>query len=378
MKGIVCGERGRLVGLSKAKKMEIGDEMKGRHVFSTPHTLRFTPHCICKGLLQIVVLVCVVFGVTLLLPAGEAPLRPVTLALQWIPQSQFAGFFVAKETGIYERYGLDVTFLSGGPGISAFGFLKEGKADFALLWLTSALQLYDQGYDLVNLFQVIQRSGLMLVAHADSGIEKPRDMEGKKVSLWGGDFAIAPQTFFEQYNIQVNEIQQSFTMNLFLRRAVDVASAMWYNEYYLLRNSGLDPEEITTFRFSEYELNFPEDGLYCLAPTIEQSPRLVQDFVRASQEGWHEAFRDYERTLDIVMRYTEEAHTGTNRVHQRWMLARMQDMMMPEDTSRPLGYLRREDFEFVCRQLREKQFIETQPSYDAFHLSFPEGEEVAQ
>ena len=61
-------------------------------------------------------------------------------------------------------------------------------------------------------------------------------------------------------------------MNLFLRDGVDAASATVYNEYHLILNAGLNPEELTTFPFSEQGLNFPEDGLYCLEKTFEKNP----------------------------------------------------------------------------------------------------------
>ena len=42
----------------------------------------------------------------------------VDFQLQWVPQAQFAGYFAAKDLGMYEDAGLDVTFLDGGPDIA--------------------------------------------------------------------------------------------------------------------------------------------------------------------------------------------------------------------------------------------------------------------
>ena len=39
---------------------------------------------------------------------------------------------------------------------------------------------------------------------------------------------------------------------------------MWYNEYHLILNAGVNPEELTTFPMADYGMNFPEDGIYCL------------------------------------------------------------------------------------------------------------------
>jgi len=59
-------------------------------------------------------------------------------------------------------------------------------------------------------------------------------------------------------------------VNLFLRDGVDVVSAMWYNEYHTIINSGLNPDELTTFFFHEHGLNFPEDGIYTLEETFKR------------------------------------------------------------------------------------------------------------
>jgi NitT/TauT family transport system substrate-binding protein len=66
-----------------------------------------------------------------------------------------------------------------------------------------------------------------------------------------------------KYDLTVQVVPQSFSVNLFLRDGVDVASAMWYNEYHTILNCGIDPDELTTFFFHEHGLNFPENGIYC-------------------------------------------------------------------------------------------------------------------
>ena len=53
----------------------------------------------------------------------------VTLQLQWVTQSQFAGYYVAQDKGFYEEEGLEVTILSGGPDIAPPQVLAGGGAD---------------------------------------------------------------------------------------------------------------------------------------------------------------------------------------------------------------------------------------------------------
>ena len=213
--------------------------------------------------------------------ADSPPLQNITFITQWVPQAQFAGYYLALETGLYRQYGLNVTLISGGPNRSAADFLQEKKADFASLWLVTALDLYNEGVPVVNLAQIVQRGAEMLVARKESGIEKPGDMDGRKVGIWGPPSDIQPRLFFKKYGLKVKPIRQSYSVNLFLRGGVPVASAMWYNEYHTILNAGIDPDELTTFFFSDYGLNFPEDGIYTLRQPLNDKPEICRAFIKA-------------------------------------------------------------------------------------------------
>jgi len=299
--------------------------------------------------------------------ADSSDLQKVTFITQWVPQAQFAGYYVALETGLYRQYGLDVTILSGGPDRSAADFLQEKKADFASLWLVTGLELYDQGVPVVNLAQMVQRGALMLVAKKKSGILKPGDMEGRKVGLWGPPSDIQPKLFFKKFGLKVEPVRQSYSVDLFLRDGVSVASAMWYNEYHTLLNAGLDPDELTTFFFSDYGLNYPEDGIYVLQETWQHNADICRAFVRASLQGWQRAFADPEAALEIIMRNLKKAHVTTNRAHQQWMLDRMRDIMILPDSDGGMGRLSEEDFHRVVQGLREQDSLHNAPTFHDFY-----------
>jgi NitT/TauT family transport system substrate-binding protein len=294
--------------------------------------------------------------------------RSVTFLPHWSPQAQFAGYYVAHEKGIYSKYGIDVNILTGGAHIQASEYLESEKVGFVTMWLSAAVQRRSQGVKLVNIGQVMQRSALMLLARKTSRIERPQDMDGKKIGLWGGDFAIQPKAFFKRHKVNPRIIAQSFSVNLFLRGGVDVASAMWYNEYHTILNSGVDASELTPFFFHELGLNFPEDGIYVLEKTLKQDPDLACRFVAASLEGWRYAFTHQEEAVDIVLEYAARARVPANRVHQKWMLARMQELTIPEKGNDiPLGGLKQTDFQNVGRELKEAGLIPGIPDFNLFY-----------
>jgi NitT/TauT family transport system substrate-binding protein len=299
--------------------------------------------------------------------AEESPLKKISFIPLWKAQAQFAGYYVAYDKGIFKKYGLDVTILEGGPDHPPIGQLKDKKADFGISWLSSAIQWRSQGVKLVNVGQVSQRSALLLVAKKSGGIRKPEDMQGKRVSLWEGDLQLQPKAFFRKYKLDPEIIPQSYTVNLFLMGGVDVVSAMWYNEYKTILNSGLDQEELTVFFLSDHGFNFPEDGIYALEETVKKDPQAAAAFVKACFEGWSYAFEHPDEALDIVLKYMRQAHVPANRVQQQWMLSRMKDLICPPDTGGRPGELDQDDYDRVVKELMSNGLIETAPSFNEFY-----------
>jgi NitT/TauT family transport system substrate-binding protein len=302
--------------------------------------------------------------------AHETGLTKVSFIPQWIPQAQFAGYYVAYEKGFYRQLGLEVKILQGGPEKPTFEWLAKGQATFGTLFLSDGIEKRAQGLRLINIAQIVQRSAFMLVAKKSSGITTPADINGKKVGLWQNEFVLQPRAFFRINRLKVTEIPQAATLNLFLRGGVEVASAMWYNEYHQLLNSGVNPEELTTFLLADHGVNFPEDGIYCLADMAKQRPKTCRAFVAASIEGWKYAFAHHEEALDIVMQYVNAANLASDRVHQKWMLERMRDIILPPGTAIPMGTLKQEAYEQVAQEMQINGMIKLIPEFSTFYKDF--------
>jgi NitT/TauT family transport system substrate-binding protein len=295
--------------------------------------------------------------------SGE--LRAVTFLPYWVANAQFAGYYMAVEMGIYEKYGMKVTIIPYQPFVTSTDLIKEGKADFAALWLVNALELKVSGADIVNIAQPSFRSSLMLVTKKKSGIKTLEDMNGKKAGIWDG-FELQPKALFKKYHLNVNIIPIGSSNILFLRDGVDITNANWFDEYHSIINSGYNPDELNTFFFADYGLNFLEDGIYCLSDKLKKDPKLCADFINATFEGWIYAFNNREKVIDVVVRNAIKDKLPVNRIHQRWMLDRYKDLYFPEGMKAIHTNLSRKDYEFVGSVMKESGLIRQIPSYEIF------------
>ncbi len=271
-------------------------------------------------------------------------LKKVVFTTHWIPQAQFAGYYYAKEKGIFKKYGLDVEIKSSGITESSQDLLAEGKTDFALMFFSTALTERLKDRDIVNVAQLSQKSALIFLAKKSSGIRIPEDFEGKKVGIWKTGFEEMPRAFFNKYKLDVNIVYLSSSVNLFVLGAIDVMTVMWYNEYHTVLNSGYNEDELIPFFFSKHGLDVPEDGIYCKREYYKNNKETTEKFVKATLEGWKEAFKHPQEALDIVIKYMNKDKIAANRAHQQWMLNRIKDIFMPADKSYKYGVFSEIDF----------------------------------
>ncbi len=95
---------------------------------------------------------------------GTLEKTSVSIQLKWLPQAQFMGYYVAKAKGYYTEVGFtDVNIVSGGGDITETTAVQNGTVDFGQSWVSSTIAANAAGSTLLQVAQVAQRSGLVLV-----------------------------------------------------------------------------------------------------------------------------------------------------------------------------------------------------------------------
>lgn len=291
----------------------------------------------------------------------------MTLMPAWLPQSQFAGYYVALEKGFYADENIDLTIEHMGvnsskPGIERIG---SGEVDIIISHPIQALMARDYGLKVKNVLQVTQNTGIMIVSHKK--LDGPQSLNGQSIGRWKSGFSEICEICCLNNNLDVKWVPFLNGINLFMSGAIDATVVMKYNEYYSLVEAmgSIDPENVLWFADCGYDI--PEDGLYVTEEYLAGHRDLVERFCRASMKGWNYCVEHKEECVDIVMDYMEKVGVKTNRYHQTVMLDGMIELLRNRETGR-IDYapIPQDKYDKLVRDLLKAHYIETPVSYSEF------------
>jgi len=120
--------------------------------------------------------------------ATAKPLRPFTFILDFLPYGEYTPYFTALEKGWYKEEGLDVKILRGaGSGDTvkriAAGQGDAGSADFSPVVAARA----NEDTKVKSIAVYFRETWLSIFVRTDSGINSPKDLEGKTISTTPGN-----------------------------------------------------------------------------------------------------------------------------------------------------------------------------------------------
>ncbi len=307
--------------------------------------------------------------------SAQDELVPVRLQLQWVAQSQFAGYYAALDQGFYEEEGLDVTILEGAVEIVPQQVVASGGAEFGIAWVPKVLESREAGADLVNIAQVFQRSGTLEIAFADSGIETVADFAGMRIGTWGfGNehelFAAMRAEGIDPNNPEdVTIVQQPFDMSLLINGEVDAAEAMIYNEYaQVLEQVNPDtgelyqPEDLNVIDFNEVGTAMLQDHIFVSEAWLaaEGNEDIAVKFLRASFRGWAFCRDNFDACVEIVL--NNGSTLGES--HQQWQLNEINGLIWPSPAG--IGILDEELWAQTVAVALEGEVISAEPDMGAY------------
>lgn len=234
------------------------------------------------------------------------PLTKIRLPMGYIPDPQYAPFYVAVDRGYYAEAGLELEF--------DYSFETDGVAlvganelPFAIVSGEQAILARAQGVPVVYILEWFQKFPIAIVSKASANITTPQDLIGRSVGLpfFFGASYVGYVGLLSANGIaqdQVNATEIGFTqVESLLADQVEAVVGYANNEPVQLQTRG---EAINVLYVSDY-VNLVANGIITNETTIAENPDLVQRFVDATLRGLADTLADPAAAYAISKKYVD-------------------------------------------------------------------------
>ncbi|MCI0465452.1 MAG: ABC transporter substrate-binding protein [Beijerinckiaceae bacterium] len=230
---------------------------------------------------------------SLLLLALAAAARPaaaldrVTFATNWLAEAEHGGFYQAKADGTYEKYGLDVTILQGGPNANNRLLLAAGKIEFNLgANLIQAFDAAAQNVPIVAVAAMFQKDPFILMSHPGAGLDRIEDLP-RAIAFIGKDGFVSVYQWLKLAYGFKDENVKPYTFNSapFIADKNSIQQGYATSEPFEAERQGKFKPNV--FLIADYGYDSYSTTIEATQELIEKNPDLVQRFVNASITGWY-------------------------------------------------------------------------------------------
>ncbi len=283
-----------------------------------------------------------------------AELTEVSVVMSYIPDVQFAPFFVADQKGYFAEEGIKVNY-NWGFEFDGIKLVGANQAEFAIVGGDQIVQARSQDIPIVYVGNWYNAFPIAVVSFADKNIKTPQDLVGKKVglpALFGASYTAWRALLYTQKIDEADLTAENigFTQVAALEQGtVDAAVGYANNEPVQLRMAGKDINEIRTWEYAQLVGN----GVATNEETVKNRPELVEGFVRALLRGVQDTMDNPDQALDITVRqYPDFGGEGRLATSKAVLAA-----SIPLWANSKLGETRLEDWQKMEQFMRDAGFI---------------------
>ncbi|MGY6501807.1 MAG: ABC transporter substrate-binding protein [Acidimicrobiales bacterium] len=243
-------------------------------------------------------------------PSAEATddsLRPVTLMLNWTPNSHHAGIYLAVAEGHYRDAGLDVTIIE--PATTGTTqAVGTGRADFGLSVAETILPARAAGVPVVSIATVLPFNDSSLMFLGSAGIERPRDLAGRTYGGFGGALETELiSALVECDGGDPDEVTYVEVGNVDYLSGLEQGrfDFVWVFEGWdVLRATDVVGADVDSIAFVDHQDCIPDwytPVFIANEQTLADDPDLVDAFLAATTEGYRAAAADPQAAADALL-----------------------------------------------------------------------------
>jgi NitT/TauT family transport system substrate-binding protein len=232
--------------------------------------------------------------------AVSADQLAVKFSLDWKFEGPSAAYLLALDKGYYAAEGLDVTIDTGQGSLEAIPRVASGVYQFGFADINSLIKFQDKNPDvgIKGILMVYDAPPFAIVTLAKTGIETPRDLEGRILGAPAPDGAYAQWKAFVKENgidaskVTIENVGFPLREPMLVSGQVDAITGFSFSSFLNLKAKGVPPDEIRVFLMSDYGLDLYGNTIIVNPEFAAENPEAVAGFVRATIKGWQDTVAD--------------------------------------------------------------------------------------
>ena len=243
--------------------------------------------------------------------------KKVTVALDWTPNTNHIGLYVARDKGFYADAGLEVEILPYGD-TSSGTLISSGVADFGVVSAVGFLTQKTAGADLKAIYAVVQTETGRLVFDADrTDIQSPKDLDGLTYGGFGSDWEKALIGSIIRHDGGKEEFE-TVTLGTSAFEALANGTVDFTLEVYTWEGvkAELEGEAQRAFRYADYGV--PDQHTTFIASSqayLSANPEVAAAFAKATQRGYEFAVEHPDEAAELLIAANEDILTDPALIH---------------------------------------------------------------
>lgn len=255
--------------------------------------------------------------------APAQPLTEIEVMLDWVPNTNHTGLFVAQAKGWYEQAGLEVNIIQAGES-PVEQAVATGSADFGISYQEAVTLARAEDAPLVSIAAVIQHNTSGFASRADRGITRPRVFEGKTYGGWGSPVERAILDLLMSCDggdvNQVNFVDTGFAdFFAITEKEVDFAWIFYGWDGINAELKGIDLNVVMLSDWQECVPDYYTPVIVTSEQMIEEQPELVRSFLEATTQGYQFAIESPEEAAEILFAASPESDPDLLEASQKWL-----------------------------------------------------------
>jgi ABC-type nitrate/sulfonate/bicarbonate transport system substrate-binding protein len=262
--------------------------------------------------------------------ATPADLTDVTLMLDWVPNTNHTGIYVAQANGYFEEAGLSVTAIEPGE-VFAEQAVVGGGADFGVSFQEQVTLARADGVPLVSIAAIIQHNTSGFASRADMGVQSPADFEGLRYGAFGSPFEEPTLRVLmgcdgaDFDKLEVVNVGFADPLALLAEKQVDLAWIFYGWQGFQAQQQGIDLSIVMMDDWFDCIPDYYTPILIASEGTIAERPELAGAFLGALSRGYEFAEANPQAAADILVEAVPELDSDLVQASQAWLSPRYQD-----------------------------------------------------